>query len=117
MDKKFSQKMCELSDLLAQSPIVCQLGRRYEEPSEDAEAGTIAHTLLDIEESMKVIYEKLLPRLRSGNLKPRQIEAWLQDIGDEFRHILYHIHDPLYFRDLFEDLPSPRKPARTKRRR
>jgi hypothetical protein len=66
------------------------------------EAGTIAHGLLDIEESLNAITHKFLPLLSSENISEEQVDDVLFDIGEELRHILYHIKDMRYYNYLKE---------------
>lgn len=61
------------------------------------EADRIAHSLIDIKDSFKDIYEKYVPLLENGNLNESKIDDVLLDIGEEFRHILYHIADMKYY--------------------
>lgn len=61
------------------------------------EAGTIAHGLLDIEQSLSVIKHELLPALLSEDISEEKVDDVLFDIGEELRHILYHINDMRYY--------------------
>jgi hypothetical protein len=63
----------------------------------ESEAERLSHGLLDIEESFNKIYNEIVPKLLSKNLKIDEIDDLLLDIGEEFRHILYHINDSRYF--------------------
>ena len=65
--------------------------------SGDEEAGTLAHAFGDLEESFVCFLDDLLPRLVEGDLTAEEIESLLLDIGEEFRHILYHIADPHFY--------------------
>ena len=78
---------------LAELLIKCPEVTRYDEE----EAGTIAHCFSDLEESFRVFLEEHLPRLVEGKLKPSEIYDLLLDIGEEFRHILYHIKGPKFY--------------------
>ena len=68
--------------------------------AENKEAWTLAHSFIELEQSFHVFSNKLLPRLISQNLNEAEISDLLLEIGEEFRHILYHIHDPQYYRYL-----------------
>lgn len=58
------------------------------------EAGTVAHALLDIRESMERIYGELLPAILNGpEVEKSVLEEHLWEIHEEFRHVDYHIHD------------------------
>jgi hypothetical protein len=74
----------------------CDEIRRYDTAGEK-QAWTLAHNLIDLEESCRAFVEKLLPRLKSENLSPEQINDLLLEMGEEFRHMLYHIQDPEFF--------------------
>jgi hypothetical protein len=62
------------------------------------EAGTLVHAFSDLEESFRRFLDEQLPKLADPAVKGRELEEVLQDISLEFRHILYHIHDPMFFR-------------------
>ena len=57
-----------------------------------------------MEESFNVIYKELLPILYQNDLSEEQIEEVLSDIGDEIRHIIYHIMDNRYFSYITDNL-------------
>jgi hypothetical protein len=63
----------------------------------DEEAGTLAHAFGDLEESFLQFLDDLLPRLVNNDLTAEEIESLLLDIGEEFRHILYHVADPQFY--------------------
>lgn len=67
----------------------------------DKEAWTLAHTFLDLRESFENCLSVHFPKLLQENLSEEQIQDLLGDIGEEFRHILYHIRDPHYYGYLF----------------
>lgn len=62
------------------------------------EAGTLVHAFTDLEESMRTFLGDQLPKLIDPALKGDDLEDLLMDIREEFRHILYHLHDPKFFR-------------------
>ena len=58
------------------------------------EAAAIAHALVDIQEATTKLYDELVPKLLAGaDLAPADFDELLADIGDEFRHMAYHITD------------------------
>ena len=57
------------------------------------QADTLANAFIDIEESMRVIINELLPKFYLNNLKQEEVENLIFEIGEEFRHIIYHIKD------------------------
>lgn len=89
-------------DALAEILRKCQGVTKYDE-GKQSEAGTIAHAFCDLEESFHVFLEDHLPKLTSGQLEPTQVYELLLDIGEEFRHILYHIKDPRFYQYLHND--------------
>lgn len=80
---------------------------RFDEEGHD-EAGALALALQDLEQSFREFLENQLPKLVDNRLGDGELTELLLDMGEEFRHILYHLHDPKYFRYLFDDqYPSP----------
>ena len=87
------QKRKEIDDLrerLAACAMVSQYGT--EEP------GTFVHAFSDLEESCRTFLDRQLPQLADPTIKGEDLENLLMDIREEFRHILYHMHDPEFFR-------------------
>jgi hypothetical protein len=62
----------------------------------------LAHGLLDIEEASQAFVAKLT-RLKTENLDEAQVKNLLFDIGEDLRHVMYHISDMPFFKYL---LPS-----------
>jgi hypothetical protein len=81
-----------LAQLLMRCPEVTQ-----HDQDQHIEAGAIAHAFSDLEESFHIFLEEHLPRLTKGQLKPSELRDLLLDIGEEFRHILYHIKAPKFY--------------------
>ncbi len=95
MSQSILQKKHEIEDLqqrLARCAIVARYGQ--EEP------GTLVYAFSDLEESFRKFLDEHLPRLADPLVQGEQLEDLLLDIQQEFRHILYHIHDPQIFRVL-----------------
>jgi len=62
--------------------------------SSEEEAGTLAHALLDVYESVQKVYGSLIPQLLDDHEASREcVKEFLWDVREEFRHIDYHIHD------------------------
>lgn len=78
----------------------CEFVTRYNSPGE-SEAGRLAHSMSDLEESFERITKTYIPILCQTE-REEDIEEALLDIGEELRHILYHIKDPRFFRYLIE---------------
>lgn len=93
--------IAELARRLQTCEKVQTLSREYSEEKDRAEAWTIAHSFSDLEESFRKFLDVLLPKLLKEELTGEQIEDILLEIGEEFRHILYHIKDPKFFEYLF----------------
>ena len=67
------------------------------------ESWTLAHSFNDLEESFKTLMTVLFPKLMANSLHEDEINELLLDIGEEFRHIIYHIKDPNFYRYIFEN--------------
>jgi hypothetical protein len=89
------ERVKHLADRLSRIPSVSQ----FDLPGEP-QGGTIAHALSDLEDSFSVVLNDLLPKLLDETKSPDQLDDVLLDIGEELRHILYHIQDTRYFRYL-----------------
>jgi hypothetical protein len=76
--------------------------RQFDQPSEP-QAATLAHSLTDLERSFRAVLETLLPRLLDPVLTAEDLNNVLLEIGEELRHVLYHIRDPKFFDYLFDD--------------
>ncbi len=103
-DAAFGIRYKELAGQLEKCPEVT----RYNSSTE-GEAWTLAHALLDLDESFQRFSDQHLPTLMNREAPTTQIYGTLLAITDEFRHILYHMRDPKFFRHLFE-LEEPRNP-------
>jgi hypothetical protein len=68
----------------------CSEVTRYD-AGEHKEAWALAGSFADLEGSFRVLLDEQLPKLAQGNLPPSEMYDLLLDIGEEFRHILYHI--------------------------
>ena len=69
---------------------------------DEPEAWRLAHSLSDLEQSFSEILDNYLPALCQAEAE-ESINRVLLDIGEELRHILYHIKDPKFFRYLMEE--------------
>lgn len=67
------------------------------------EAWTLVHAFEDLEASCQVLLEKQLPRLTDEELSDGELYDLLLEIGEELRHVLYHIDDPRFFDYLKEE--------------
>jgi hypothetical protein len=84
------EALAELGDRLAGCPMVAQYGA--EEP------GALLLAVSDLEGSFRVFLDEQLPKLADPTVQGEQLEDLLMDIREEFRHVLYHLHDPEFFR-------------------
>lgn len=87
-----------LAERLSQCPEVTKHDR-----GEEKEAGVLAHSFWDLEESFRTFLNEQLPRLINDRATPAELCDILLEIGEEFRHILYHIHDPKFYHYLHRD--------------
>ena len=85
-----------LVETLKRIPRVVSAAARRGEPAE-AEAWQIATALGDIQESMNRLFFELVPKLRNVPPTDEIAEELLNEIGEEYRHILYHILDTKIF--------------------
>src|SRR6266540_3186457 len=85
-------RMVQLAHRLSGIPEVAQ----FDIPGEP-QGDTLAHALSDWEESFAAVLDNLLPNLVKETATIEDLTDTLHDIGDELRHILYHIHDTRYF--------------------
>jgi len=92
-----SEGMMDLSRRLARCPEV-NVHDRPDEP----ESAILAHAFWDLEDSFRKVLDVYLARLVHEDLDPPEIRRVLNSIGEEFRHILYHMRDPHYFRDFLD---------------
>jgi len=81
-----------LADRLSKCPQVTR-----HDKGDEKEAGTLAHAFGDLEESFRTFLDGQLPRLMNDQASPEELYDALLDIGEEFRHILYHIYDPKFY--------------------
>ncbi len=81
---------------LAERLMMCEQVVRYD-TEEEKEAWTLGHTFSDLEQSFHVYLDDLLPKLCLGELSPEDVCDTLHDIGDQLRHILYHLGDTKYY--------------------
>jgi hypothetical protein len=88
--KKLEARLAELEEV-----------RRFN-TFEHNEANTLAHAFHDLEGSFRTLLDKHFVRLAEKGSNG-DLNSILLDIGEEFRHILYHIRDPAFYGYLNED--------------
>ncbi len=65
-----------------------------EEIASQEDAAAVVYALVEIAESVEMVYGKLLPKiLNESNAGQTSIKEQIWDLREEFRHIDYHIHD------------------------
>ena len=64
------------------------------------EPWALAHAFSDLEESFRKIVDDQLKKLTASALDAAETRDLLLEIGEEFRHIVYHINDPKFYRYL-----------------
>lgn len=91
-----SEEMLLLTRILSQVPMVT----KFDHPDE-SQAETIVHSLSDLEKSFRTV-SNLIPKLFEDTNNVDHLNDVLLEIGEEFRHILYHLRDPDFFNYLFD---------------
>lgn len=81
-----AEDMRALAELLSRCPQVSKF-----DDSQNREAWTLAHAFADLEDSFRRLLERQFPKLAQSELSPSEINDLLLEIGEELRHILYHI--------------------------
>lgn len=102
-----SARLVELESLvekLRAAPKVIDLGRPLGPRGTEELATEVATGLIDIRESTDRIFKELLPRLKE--LHPAEVEYAdvLHAIGEEYRHIYYHLRHTRFFDYVIPDL-------------
>ena len=109
MTKSTAEKFAADLKALAERLDKCEQVRRYDTVAEK-QAWALAHNLLDLAESFRTFLEDQLPRLHDASLSCTELDDVLGDIGEEFRHILWHIHSAEFYAYLVDKAP-PESPS------
>ena len=88
----------KLAEILARCPEV----RKFD-TEENREAWALAHAFSDLEGSFLKFIEKQLPVLIQSQLEASEIKELLIQMGEELRHILYHIKDSKFYQYLYQE--------------
>ena len=91
-----------LADHLERVPRIMTAAKRDGRTAEQ-EAMEIATGLVDIKESADRLFRDLVPRLLKVPSKSDAADDFLNEIGEEYRHILYHIRDTKLFSYILEE--------------
>lgn len=97
-DNKVARDWFLLPEILARVNGIQQYGPE--------EAWSLVHNLSCIEKSCTKLTTELFPRLVPNQLGPDDIDDILHDIGEELRHIAYHIGDSSYYKYLGVTTPQ-----------
>lgn len=80
-----------LANHLEKVPALHRVVRKGGATSERAAAWEIATGLADIRQSADKLFNEIVPRLLSTAPDSEEAEDLLSEVGEEYRHILYHI--------------------------
>lgn len=80
----------------------CSAIKRYDS-EEHNEAWALADGFSDLEGAFRTILDQQLPKLLDPEVKCEALVDLLQDIGEEFRTILWHIQYPKFYCYLHAD--------------
>jgi hypothetical protein len=94
---------------LADKLSLCAVVSKHD-TAHEREGSTLAHAFADLEESFFEFHGRLA-RLLKEDLSPDLTYEVLLEIGEDFRHILYHIKDPKFYRYLIEPEESDPLPT------
>lgn len=95
-EPNYVDRLMRLAALLKQCDAVTRLDR-----DDRIEAETLAHALLDIDESCQAFTSLLLPRLEGDPCpSPDDVLDILLDITESLRHVVYHIGDSCFLSHL-----------------
>lgn len=97
-DSRDTTRITELARLLERMPILARVVQQRGTGSTSEEAWEIATGLVDIQESAERLFGELMPQLLRSSPNSEEAEDLLHDIGEEYRHILYHIQSTGFFR-------------------
>ena len=84
------ETIAKLAEILSS----CSQVNKYD--NDNQEAWSLSHAFSDLEESFKGFVE-ILSVLVNNQLNEDEIYNYLLDIGEEFRHIIYHINDLKFY--------------------
>ena len=76
--------------------------KKYNSNQRD-EGTTLAHALSDIEHSCTVLNNHLIPLMFENSLTDEKMCEVLLEIGEELRHIVYHISDSEFYKYLVNE--------------
>jgi len=83
---KTAEDVKRLADRLSECPEVTRYG-----DIEHNEAWALASSFADLEDSFRALLDEQIPKLLATDTGPSELYDTLLDVGEEFRHILYHV--------------------------
>ena len=96
---KTADDVKRLAERLSACPDVMRM-----DEGQHKEAWALADSFTDLEDSMRAFLDDQLPKFGDENLKPEEICDLLLEIGEEFRHILYHVlENQKFYKYLFPE--------------
>ena len=94
MNQRHSHELRETVDLARKLEAVPSVGKIA---SADEPGGwRLAYSLMEMDESMSR-FQQTLARIRKEDVEPGELAALLTDIGEELRHVLYHVKDSSFY--------------------
>src|SRR5712692_3299318 len=96
---KTVEHISELASRLSECPELT----RYDS-GEDKEAWALADGFSDLEEAFRPLLDECLPKLADPQVRGEALVEVLQDSGEEFRTILWHIQEPKFYRYLHDEV-------------
>ena len=93
-----ARQIVQLAERLSRISEITKLNR-----GEEKEAWTIAHAFSDMEESMFALTQSYFPKLLAEKMPVSDLVILLQEIGEELRHIVYHLSDMRYYQYIWPD--------------
>ncbi len=72
------------------------------DPAGEPQAATVAYTLSELETSCRAILS-LIPQFSDTSASEDKLRAALLEVGEELRHVMYHVRDTEFFKYLVED--------------
>lgn len=91
----------EIKKKLAETLSNCQDVVKYDS-ADEKESWTLVHSFSDLEISFRKIFDTLLPAILQVKKSGSDVNEILLEIGEEFRHIRYHLSDPKFYKYLLE---------------
>jgi hypothetical protein len=95
---EFLEKLKIITENLAK----CERVTKYS-TFEENQADTLGNALIDIEEALTKINQQI-PKLYLKKLSEEEVDDIILEIGEELKHIIYHVKDSKAYNYLLEDV-------------